>query len=656
MVQPSGLEQVMQICVDEVRNIGLDVHAMAIHRVIDPDQKIIETFRVSPGETISRSQRRRGKRVTECWQAGQILYEKDIYKNDVREIENFRNKFGGLPIRCHLNVPFSRGVISAHSIHPEAFSESDTEILRHIAEIFSVGISRVEDLERVEASQKGLRQSEERYRNLVEHSPYAIFIHVEGKIVFANSATLTLLGASAPENLIGKSVFDFVHPDYLEMARERTRKVHEERRNVLPIEQKFIRLDGTVIEVETQASFFTYQDQPAIQAIVRDISERKRLEQQLFQAQKMEAIGTLAGGIAHDFNNELTGIIGFAQLALLEDLSPQARECIARIPEQGKRAANLISQLLVFSRQAVVEKQTVSLLYLVKEAIRVLEHTLPENIAIRLDAPREVAPVNADPTQMQQVFMNLCINASHAMPDGGDLTVVLEDVTLDEEYCRQYVQARPGHYVCLSVRDTGAGMAPEVQARIFEPFFTTKEVGKGTGLGLAMVYGIVKEHGGHVNVYSEVGKGSEFKVYLPALETGTVKPGVAAQESLVGGTETLLLVEDQEWVMAAGKRMLERLGYTVLTATNGEEAIETYRAHRDAIALVITDMVMPKIGGQELYEALKRMDPDVRALLVSGYSLKEDVSDLRARGLKGFVQKPFDIYKLAQDVRRALDE
>ncbi len=347
-----------------------------------------------------------------------------------------------------------------------------------------------------------------------------------------------------------------------------------------------------------------------------EINERKRAEEvlraqaeQLLQAQKMEAVGTLAGGIAHDFNNLLTQVIGFAELALLEpDTSPRWREYISRLPENAQRAARLISQLLTFSRQAATESQPLQLLHLIKETLKMLERTVPENISIRMKVSSDVALVNADPTQIQQVILNLCINASHAMPNGGELTVGLENVALDEAYCQQYACARPGDYVCLSVRDTGVGMAPEVQKRIFEPFFTTKGVGEGTGLGLAMVYGIVTSHEGHIHVTSEVEKGSEFKVYLPAMNAGAALVVAPEQESPVGGRETILMVEDQAEVLDAGQAMLEGLGYRVMTAANGEEAVEVYRAHRAEIDLVLTDMVMPKMGGHALYEALRQID------------------------------------------------
>ena len=404
--------------------------------------------------------------------------------------------------------------------------------------------------------------------------------------------------------------------------------------------------------------------QRANQELQGEIGERKRAEEilktqteQLVHAQKMEAVGTLAGGIAHDFNNLLTQVIGFAELALLEpDGSPRWREYVAKLPENAQRAAKLIAQLLTFSRQAATEPQPLHLLNLVKETVKILERTVPESITLRVKVSPEVAQVNADPTQMQQVILNLCINASHAMPDGGELIVGLANATLDEAHCRHYAYGRPGDYVCLSVRDTGTGMPPEVQKRIFEPFYTTKGVGEGTGLGLAMVYGIVKSHEGHIDVSSEAGKGSEFRVYLPAMKVGATPVVAPEKESLVGGTETLLLVEDEGDVLDTGQVMLQGLGYRVLTAMNGEEAIQVYRAHQAEIDLVLTDMVMPKMGGQALYAALRQINPGVKAVLMSGYSLKQDIADLLAKGLKGFVQKPFNFARLGRAVRQALDE
>ena len=388
-------------------------------------------------------------------------------------------------------------------------------------------------------------------------------------------------------------------------------------------------------------------------AVKRDVTQEVTLEGQLRQAQKMEAIGTLAGGVAHDFNNLLTTIIGFSELALYEDMSDRAKEYISRIPKQGKQAAELISQLLTFSRRAITRRRKLQLVPLVKETVKLLERTVRETITIRWISPDEVWLVNADPTQVQQVIMNLSVNANQAMPQGGELTINIENISLDEAYCKRYPYAKPGDYVCLSVSDTGQGMTPETQEHIFEPFFTTKETGEGTGLGLAMVYGIVKSHEGHINVESSLGVGMEFKVFLPALE-GVQAEAEIAEEGLVGGAETVLLVEDEETVLFAGQSMLKALGYKVLTAYSGEDAIEIYRSQKDEISLVITDMVMPRMSGQELFASLRKIHPAVNVLLVSGYSLAEDVADLSKTGLRGFVQKPFNIHKLGKAVREAL--
>jgi len=518
-------------------------------------------------------------------------------------------------------------------------------------------ISIIRDITEQKRSEEALWESEARFRDLYDQAPVGyIESDIEGRISRVNCTMLTMLGYTA-EEMLGRRPWEFI----LEQETSR-RAVAAKLSRAEPLrsyERTWRRKDGTSLLVLMQDQYLQDADGQIVglRTTLHDITERKQLERQLFQAQKMESIGTLAGGIAHDFNNLLTSIIGFTQLALMDEgISLQVRDYIAKIPEQGKRAAQLISQLLTFSRKAITQKQPMSLVPLVKETVKMLEHTVPETIAIRVRVSGETSPVNADPTQMQQVIMNLCVNASQAMPRGGELTVGLADVTLDEAYCRKYAYARPGRHVCLSVRDTGVGMTPEVQMRIFEPFFTTKGVGEGTGLGLAVIYGIVKGHEGHINVYSEVGKGSEFKVYLPAMNVGAPLAVAPEQEPPPGGTETLLLVEDDPTVLATGRAMLERLGYTVLTAADGEEALEVYGAHRGEIALVLTDMVMPRMGGEELYDALRQTDAGVKLALMSGYSMNQDLSDLRAKGLRGFVQKPLDFYDLGQAVRRALDE
>jgi two-component system cell cycle sensor histidine kinase/response regulator CckA len=387
-----------------------------------------------------------------------------------------------------------------------------------------------------------------------------------------------------------------------------------------------------------------------------EITERKQLEAQLLQAQKMEAIGQLAGGIAHDFNNLLTPICGFAEL-LLEKApeSSEQQEYLRQIRVAAERAAALTGQLRLFTRQAKGERRPLQLNSVVEETHDLLERSIPKGIAIELRLESELWAVEADSSQISQVLMNLGVNARDAMPDGGTLTLETRNVTLDEEWARAILEARPGRYVRLSVSDTGCGMSPEVQARLFEPFFTTKEVGQGTGLGLSIVYGIVKGHKGFINVYSEEGRGSTLHVYLPVIE-GAVEEREVEGLELPAGTETILLVDDEEMVRALGQAVLEPCGYTVLMAEDGVQALEVYQAHQGEIGLVVLDVIMPQMGGFECLRRLRELDPRVRVLISTGYTARGLAQELVAEGALGVVEKPFQIHDFATAVRGALDE
>ena len=386
-----------------------------------------------------------------------------------------------------------------------------------------------------------------------------------------------------------------------------------------------------------------------------DITERKQLEAQLRQAQKLESIGQLAAGIAHDFNNLLTPIGGFADLLLRK--APEGskeQEYLRQIQVAAQRAVALTSQLRLFSRQEEGERRPVQLNSVVEETRDLLEHSIPKEITLKLSLEPELWAVEADPSQINQVLMNLGVNARDAMPDGGTLTLETRNVTLDEEYARLQLGAQPGDYVQLSVSDTGRGMSLEVQARIFEPFFTTKEPGKGTGLGLAVVYGVVEEHGGFINVYSEEGWGSTFRIYLPAIELAVEERGVEVLE-LPTGTETILVVDDEEAVRAFGQQVLELCGYTVLMAENGLQALEVYQVYEEDIALVVLDVGMPEMGGGECLQRLREMAPQVKVLISTGYTAKGLAQELVAGGALGVVEKPFVAHELATAVWAALD-
>jgi PAS domain S-box-containing protein len=403
-------------------------------------------------------------------------------------------------------------------------------------------------LERRRAEQ-ALAESEQRFRRLVEFSPDAMFINRENRIVFVNAPCLKLFGAADAGQVLGRSPLDFIHPDYHGLVTERVRRLVELGEPVPLVEEKVVRLDGTTVPVEISASPFQNRGVTAIQAVCRDISERKMLEEQYRHSQKMEAVGQLAGGVAHDFNNLLTIISGYSELLASRFAADDpTRGLIQEIHKAGERAALLTRQLLTFSRKAVVEPRVLDLNAIVTDTERMLRRLIGEDLSVTTVLDPALERVKIDAGQIEQVLMNLAVNARDAMPRGGKLTIETANVELDENYARLHPEARPGRYVLLAVSDTGCGMDEATRARVFEPFFTTKGPGKGTGLGLATVYGIVKQSGGHVGVYSEPGRGTTFKVYLPpAVEpaAGKALPGPRAARH---GTETILLVEDEDAV------------------------------------------------------------------------------------------------------------
>ncbi|MFQ6100225.1 MAG: GAF domain-containing protein [Anaerolineae bacterium] len=403
-----------------------------------------------------------------------------------------------------------------------------------------------------------------------------------------------------------------------------------------------------------------------MQELERSLEELRQTQSQLIQAQKMEAVGRLAGGMAHDFNNILTTILLYAQMLLRSrHLPSDLTQSVEIILDESRRAADLVQKVLDFSRRSMMETQPDDLGSFVTQIMDILKRTLPENIHLIPEMGTDEYVVHADPTQVQQMVMNLAVNAQDAMPDGGELRISLSsvEVMLDEEPPAAEMPA--GEWVCLAVSDTGTGMPPEVMSHIFEPFFTTKPVGKGTGLGLAQVYGIVKQHQGYIGVDTEVGRGTTFRIYFPAHRTGEESEEIAKEEALVapkGKGETILLVEDNERVRGVGRNMLESLGYRVLTAANGLEALEVYRSAAEAcpergrgIDLVITDIVMPEMGGRELIQELRRTAPHLKAVAITGYALAEDPRKLRNGGILEVVQKPFEVNALGEVVRRIMD-
>ena len=386
-------------------------------------------------------------------------------------------------------------------------------------------------------------------------------------------------------------------------------------------------------------------------------------EQRLQQSQKMEAIGTLAGGVAHDFNNLLTVILGNTQLALRKlqaDDPLQLR--LVEVEQAANRAAALTRQLLAFSRRQHLERHTINVNETIKVITKLLRRIIGEDVEVRVIVSADLSAVFADPTQIEQVIMNLAVNARDAMPQGGQLTIETSNIELDQSYRRQYPYVNPGKYVQISVSDNGTGIEPETQKRIFEPFFTTKGVDNGTGLGLSMVYGIVKQHEGHINVYSEVGLGTTFKIFLPIVESAVEKEVPALQLPLLGGTETILVAEDEGGLRYLAREILEGLDYTVLLARNGEEAVELYKANRERIDMLLLDVVMPRLGGIEAYKQIQKLGGDVPLIFMTGYNVQAVQSrDVKENGILEelgvmVVQKPYNVEGLGRKVREVLDK
>lgn len=420
------------------------------------------------------------------------------------------------------------------------------------------------------------------------------------------------------------------------------------------------RKDGSVYHEEMTITPVQGADGTATHfiAVKQDVTERRKLEEQLRQAQKMESIGLLAGGVAHDFNNLLTIIQGRASLLqAVTTLSDEVRESAEEISLAAERAAGLTRQLLAFSRRQVLQPKHLDLNLVLAEVTKLLGRLVGANISVHLRTCPGLNLVHADQGMIEQVLMNLAVNARDAMPRGGTLLVALSNERIDDAYVIAHPHAMAGAFVCLSVSDTGCGIAPETLPRIFEPFFTTKAVGKGTGLGLGTVYGIVQQHHGWIGVYSEVGKGTVMRIYLPAVP-GRVSSGdtTVSRKEVRGGSETVLLVEDEPSLLALGRSVLERFGYTVLDADTGARALEVWREHGQGIALVVTDIIMPdRMTGLELAQQLKQMCPGLPVIFTSGYSAEIVGKDHGLVEGVNFLQKPYHILNLARAVRRALD-
>ncbi len=520
----------------------------------------------------------------------------------------------------------------------------------------SISQLQQEIAERARMEEK-LRESEERYRSHFENVGDVILsIDREFRITSVSPSIRVLLG-HAPESLIGRSVIELniLPPEYFDKATAGIMRVLSGER-VSSVEYEFLTVDGKRKLVAVSGDpLFKDGKITAMVAVARDMTDQKELERQLFQAQKMESVGTLAGGIAHDFNNLLSGVLGYASL-MKENLTEGHRfyNYVSAIERSACRASELTSQLLAFSRGGKYEVRAINLNNVVEDTLEIIGRTFDKSIRIEKRFSGQLPTVAADAAQIEQVIMNLCINARDAMPDGGKLVVETDVTLIDEEYVKTHLGAQPGTYAVLSITDTGTGMDKETLQRVFEPFFTTKDKGKGTGLGLAMVYGVVKNHGGSVQAYSEPGEGSTFKVYLP-IDGRPEANDASRYEPPQSGNELILLVDDEDYILELAREMLETRGYRVLVAGDGQQAVEIYKKHNGGIDLVILDMIMPKMGGLETFLHMKKLDPRVKAILSTGYSQNGKAQEILDHGARGFLQKPYQVNALLTKVRSVLD-
>lgn len=537
-------------------------------------------------------------------------------------------------------------------------SALEQKVLKRTAQITRMNEELATEVSKRRKNEEGLRRSEERFSKAFHHSPLPMTIstEAEGRYLDVNDAFLSLLGCEL-HSVVARTPFEigfWVDPqDRIAM----TKRLSAEGR-VIGLPTKLRVKSGEVREATVSAEQIEIGGQSCVLTITQDTTETKRLQAQFQHAQKMEAVGRLAGGVAHDFNNILGVIVGYCDLSLESlDLKLPVANNLVQIKLAADRAANLTRQLLAFSRKQVMSPRILDLNAVVHDLSKMLTRLVGEDITLSFKPSVPLGSVRADAGQIQQVLMNLVVNALDAMPGGGEITIETASVELDENYRREHEPVTPGEYVMLSVRDTGCGMDEATKARIFEPFFTTKEPGKGTGLGLASVYGIVKQSGGYVWVYSELGRGTTFKIYFPRVHADGENVSMPPIETeTIGGCQTILLVEDEPALRKVTASALQSMGYTVLEAEDPTKAIHLVETCREPIHLLLTDVIMPGMNGLELSKRLKFLRPDLKVMFISGYGGGELTRQISLEPDAVLLQKPFSKNALLTKIHAVLGE
>jgi two-component system cell cycle sensor histidine kinase/response regulator CckA len=567
---------------------------------------------------------------------------------------------------------YAKSTLAPNALHAEGWYRNlngkDRYLLFDAAPIHDgkgellAAIETLQDITEHKRAEEQQRDSEMKLRTITNTAADAIvMIDDNDRVTYWNPAAKRMMGYSADE-VMGKDIAVIIPHRYQERHKQAFAKFIETGR-VSKIRKSYeveaLRKDGSELPVELSVSGVRINGKCYSVGIIRDISERKKLEEQLLQSQKMEAVGQLAGGVAHDFNNILSAIIGYGHLLRMKmNKEDPLRVNVEHMLESADRAAHLTHGLLAFSRKLALNPRPVDLHDIIRRVDKLLRRVMREDIELKTSFKQRPMTVNADPGQLEQVLMNLATNARDAMPRGGTFTIETDTIELDDAFIRTHGYGSPGMFCLVSVTDTGTGINDEMQKRIFEPFFTTKEVGHGTGLGLSMVYGTIKQHHGYINVYSEPGKGTIFRIYLPLIETEIGPrdaPPAEVEERLPGGTETVLVAEDDDAVRKLSRAILQEFGYTVIEATDGVDAVNKFTQNQDTVQLVVMDMIMPKKSGKDAYESIKKIKPGIKMLFVSGYTADRlQHEKLLAEGME-LIPKPISPVHFLKKVREVLD-
>jgi PAS domain S-box-containing protein len=577
--------------------------------------------------------------------------------SDENILNTLSPEFQAEPMKVIITIPLNRqgifaGLIVLGSNDPYTSRSMKLGMLQAYGNQISMALNNAYLFDQV-------KKSEELYADLYENSPDMYHsVDRNGIVVSCNRTESQVLGIPK-EMIIGNPLVNLYPPQFQEKVIKNLSKIFEEKQELKGYEEQIRKADGTLIDVSVNTSIvYDIKGTPSlVRMVLRDITEKKKMEAKILQAQKIDSIGNLAGGIAHDFNNILTAILGSASI-MRRRINDDSRllKYVDLIETTSRRGAAVTRQLLTFARKGNPQIVRTDINLIIDQTIKLFEVTTPKTIHIKMELSEEPLIVEGDEGQLQQALLNLCLNARDSMPKEGIIIIKSKAVVLREDDARRLTDGKPGEYVMVSVIDSGYGISPEIMQNIFEPFFTTKEHGKGTGLGLAVVYGVVKSHNGHVHVVSEVNSGSVFTLYFPRLKEDKSTKSVKDKKSeLVGGNERVLIVEDEISVGEIGADILHELGYEIVIAHNGREALDILQSAKKKYDLVILDMNMPRMSGGPTFEAIKKDHPSLKVLVCSGYSAGTIQDDKFMKLIDGFLQKPFELDEYAQTVRKILD-